>query len=514
MRIGAIALKALLGFAVCLSATVSALQMPPFPAASDPSVVDVDSLSYLTEKDVEDYFNSKQQQHLRGNTFEENEEFKQFEEEEPIFGASSKTESTHVNIWTKLKESLGKTIVGIILIVVMPCLLWKNEGRHVREMKRIGFCETATTIDPKAASEDHVGELVHFAGRVMVDGASLSSGDGFGVSVPGAVALKRTCYIYQRIEESHTSVQQDRIGGGETRTTEYTVKEDWVREPQPEQLPNLPEETNSHGIWSSIIDAANGTAQNEVITKVAHVGDFKLPSKIIEENPYRFKTEWNPVPAEFLPESLERCEGLTGGQDHILKTYEPAKGPQNGDCKVVFEYVAEDFPCSFVVKQTLQKYSEEPLLEGESNYRFSVDKCDVVSEGCFSCLDGDLGEIWLVQSGDYNLEEMIENAEAEEKTLLNIIRVIGWVLLVLGWSLLFSPFITALSVLPFLAKLGGFAAVLVGIILGCTCCCIVVASAWVRYRPLLGLAMLAIAGTVTGVVIWRLNVAAETGGTA
>ena len=51
------------------------------------------------------------------------------------------TETTRVNIWQKLKESLGWTIIGFILIICMPCAIWKNEGRHVRELVRIDFAK-------------------------------------------------------------------------------------------------------------------------------------------------------------------------------------------------------------------------------------------------------------------------------------------------------------------------------------------------------------------------------------
>ena len=38
------------------------------------------------------------------------------------------------------------SIVGIILIVCMPCLIWKNEGRHVRVIKRIDFCKNKAVV--------------------------------------------------------------------------------------------------------------------------------------------------------------------------------------------------------------------------------------------------------------------------------------------------------------------------------------------------------------------------------
>ena len=48
-----------------------------------------------------------------------------------------------VNIFEQLRESIGLAIVGLLLICCMPVVIWKNEGRHVRELQRIDFCKNA-----------------------------------------------------------------------------------------------------------------------------------------------------------------------------------------------------------------------------------------------------------------------------------------------------------------------------------------------------------------------------------
>jgi hypothetical protein len=58
------------------------------------------------------------------------------------------TDETRVNIFQQLKESLGLAILGCLLICCMPILIWKNEGRHVRELQRIDFCKNeAVAVD-------------------------------------------------------------------------------------------------------------------------------------------------------------------------------------------------------------------------------------------------------------------------------------------------------------------------------------------------------------------------------
>lgn len=55
-------------------------------------------------------------------------------------------EVTRCNFWCQLKNSLGLTIVGLLLICIAPCLMWKNEGRHVTELRRIDFCKNKAVV--------------------------------------------------------------------------------------------------------------------------------------------------------------------------------------------------------------------------------------------------------------------------------------------------------------------------------------------------------------------------------
>lgn len=61
-------------------------------------------------------------------------------------GGSSSSTSTHVNIFQKLKESLGLAIIGFILICCAPVFIWKNEGRYVNELKKIDFCKNEAIV--------------------------------------------------------------------------------------------------------------------------------------------------------------------------------------------------------------------------------------------------------------------------------------------------------------------------------------------------------------------------------
>jgi hypothetical protein len=107
---------------------------------------------------------------------------------------------------------------------------------------------------------------------------------------------------------------------------------------------------------------------------------------------------------------------------------------------------------------------------------------------------------------------MIEMAKEEEAMTVKLIRVVGWILLCVGWVMLFSPFLTALQVLPLLSQLGYFAVVLVALIVSALCCCTVMILAYIRYRPMMAGGLLVVALGIWGIVAWRLDIAADTGG--
>ena len=92
--------------------------------------------------------------------------------------------------------------------------------------------------------------------------------------------------------------------------------------------------------------------------------------------------------------------------------------------------------------------------------------------------------------------------EKTNDSITNIIRLISWIICVLGYYLLFSPLITLLSWIPLIGSLLGmilgFAAFIIALIIGSLTFLLIFALAWIRYRPLLGLLILTL---ITAVVI-------------
>ena len=468
---------------------------------------------------------------------------------DPTRDARFLQESERVNIFQKLKESLGLAIIGCLLVCLSPCLIWKNEGRHVRELARIDYCKNQAVVvqDVSAPVPDQNQCLVHFTGTVQVEDNEEQQGKEqdklkLASRVPQALVVRRTVYIYQKFEQAQQSVEKDRIGGGETRTTTYSVREDWTAMgPQAQTLPHLTDQANSRGLWDELVQAAGGLnnaaaaaaalqeqQQNlppeltellgmhnpnqaphaQRINQTAHVGGFALSPAIIQAHARVFLAEWQPVPTECLPQLPDTSlHGLIHkANDHILRTF-AGDEPQNGDIKVVYEYVPANFDCSFLVQQVTVNNDDD-----KDDAKFGVAECHAVDEHCFGAFATDLGNVWMVQKGIHDVAEMIAMAKEEEAAMNKMIRIISWILLLAGWIMLFSPFTTALEVLPILSTLGYFAVVLTALVVSAACCSTITLLAYFRYRPILSGALLLVAFGIWGIIIWRLDEAADEGG--
>ena len=416
--------------------------------------------------------------------------------------------------------------------------MWKNEGRHVTELRKIDFAKNnAVTVDnADLPSDDHVGQLVYFTGNVTVDdnAVELSPGSALNITSPleKALVIKRTCLIYQKMEHADQNVKNDMVGGGQTTTTTYSVKEDWLPMLGPETLPHLPDEHNSRGVWDELIAASGpeepvdtpaaemppelaallaaanpAKAPNGItVSPAAHVGGFGLSKDVIMSHPAVFLAEWTPVPADYIPDVIEGLPELRKDRYGNLTTVEEGEQPTNGDVMIKYEYASDGFDASFVVEQIL---FDSDLEKGMSSQKYGVSKAPVIDDKCCGKIHDDLGVIWMVRRGTLGLSEMIDMAKEDEATLTKILRIICLALIIGGWAMLFSIFSTLLHTLPILGTLGDFAIFIVALILGCTCFCGVTAVAYIRYRPALAIGILAVAAAITAVCFTQLGKAAD-----
>lgn len=386
-------------------------------------------------------------------------------------------------------------------------------------------------------SDDNIGHLVHFVGTVSVGNDAPidfhSSVLNITAPLPKALVIKRTCMIYQKFEQSSSQTKNDTFGGGRTTTTTYTVKEDWTIRPQPERLEHLPGETNSRGIWDELV-SHSGTPESAPaitqttplpnlppqfaslltqgdltkaphalsISKAAHVGGFALTKEAIMSEQATFQSVWMPVPADLIPSEIEALPEMRKNRYGDLTSVEEGDQPVNGDVLIKYEYVADGFDASFIVQQVLADSDPETGLMPSS--KFSVDKGRVIDEK--ACFKDDLGVIWMVRLGRHDLYDMIKLAKEDEAMITKVLRIICWVMLVAGWSMIFSLLPQLLGMFgSIFSKIAGIAFFIVGLVAGTTCCCAFTALAYIRYRPVISFLILAVSGSIAGIIVWQIR---------
>ena len=96
-------------------------------------------------------------------------------------------------------------------------------------------------------------------------------------------------------------------------------------------------------------------------------------------------------------------------------------------------------------------------------------------------------------------KQEVFRSEAKANECMTIFfRILGVILLSVGISMLFEPLLVLTSVVKIFADILGFGVLVVSFLLGTAIGLIVIALAWIFYRPFLALALLVLAGAIWG----------------
>ncbi|MCR5259427.1 MAG: TMEM43 family protein [Desulfovibrio sp.] len=356
--------------------------------------------------------------------------------------------------------------IGIVLFLAGTGLLWWNEGRTVSVGDAISEAERAVVDLPSVASADpsFEGKLVHAFGRAETK-AGVKDSVFPGVAVKG-LALRRSVEFYQTVEHEENGGSKK---GGETSGTSYRYANEWVSSPVTESFANRP---NSNMV---LMEVDEGTAYAEDAT----LGAYRLDGALVRE-----------VEGEKLLDSGFRGEVLQRMQDALPLN---AKGrrllwsagpgtlyigadpsqPRIGDVRVKFFYVPE---------------GEISILAQASSGIFKPWKA---SGG---------QDFFLVERGRQQAPQMLENARDSNVVMCWSLRVLGAILAIVGLRMVLAPIALLLNAIPLLGGIAEVGLSLASGLVGFAWSLIVVAVAWVRFRPLLACVMLAFAAALVALV--------------
>jgi len=152
----------------------------------------------------------------------------------------------------------------------------------------------------------------------------------------------------------------------------------------------------------------------------------------------------------------------------VLLSASPAS-PQIGDVRVTFRETRPG-PVSFLAKINGGTFEPYRAGNGQTVSRFAM--------------------------GTYSLETMYGDANSANVTTTWILRALGAALVIFGLKTVLAPLSVLFSFIPLLGRLVGAGAGLASALLGLAWSLVVVSLAWLRFRPLIGGAMLVAAGVL------------------
>jgi hypothetical protein len=361
------------------------------------------------------------------------------------------TETTSTGWFSRIGSSIKGVLFGAVLLLIAAVLLWWNEGRSVKTAK--GLAEGAQiAVEADAGSIDAAkeGKLVHVAGTTTVK--EPAADPLFGVTAPDLLKLKRRVELFQWTEEKKETTKQ-KVGGGEETVTEYRYSKQWSDKVYDSSDFHRPQ---GHENPKPSVEHA------EFLAPDARLGAFRLPEFLL--------AQWN----DFRPQDLPSMSTLPDAfrsqatlQDKWLVLSATPKEPQVGDARVQFESIKAG-DASLLARQVKDTFESFATSYGTSIAR--------------------------ITSGIQSKDAMFAAAQAENTFMAWLLRVVGFVMMFVGFGALFRPLRVLADVLPIAGRIVGAGTGFVAFILAATGSVIIIAMAWLWYRPLLGITLLVLAG--------------------
>ncbi len=352
---------------------------------------------------------------------------------------------------SRLMGSIKSVLFGILLFFGSFVVIWWNEGRAVRTAK--GLDEGASqvvSIDANSATSASDGKLVHVTGKVVTE--DLLKDDEFGIEV-NALKLRRQVVMYQWVEEEE-SKKEKQVGGSEKTTTTYNYEKKWVS-----NLVNSGDFKVSEGHMNPKA-FPYGEYTHQVSN--ASLGNFavsqSLLSKINNFNAFSIdKIDTGKVKkATILEDAVNKKQNIYIGEGTNAD-------PQIGDVKLTFQIV-EPGDYSIVAKQVGNTFEKFNTSTGTS--------------------------IEMVSAGIFSQENMFQAAQKSNTITTWIFRLVGFLVMFFGLTLIFKPLVVLADVLPFLGNLLSMGLSFFSGIVALSLSLATMAIAWIFYRPVLGISLL------------------------
>ena len=441
------------------------------------------------------------------------------------------TETTTTGYGTRVGNSFKAIGSGFLLFVLGTALLWWNEGRAVKTEKMLDEAGSAYVEmeNPNKKDASLEGELI--CGTAMATTEDSLSDAQFGIGAK-AIALRRTVEYYQWVEHSQTK-KEDKLGGKEVTTTTYTYSKRWVSSPVQSSQFHDPAYQNKNTVLTTV-EEAEQYAENVTF------GAYKLPESLIHSISSREGMELaiseelltqfdkatqaayerfygvqkgtqqpaqQPVQQQAIPDSVKALlpDSVKAALDSLQAVNDSInRQMENANNKKDLEYIHQ--------AGNVLYFGRVPGAPEVGDVRVTFEKVVPAKVTVMAVVDGDSFKPFKAKNGKRfetlvmgkkSGDEIIDAAKETNNIILWVLRIIGIMMVIGGLKGIFGFIETILKVVPFVAGIFGWGVGLVCTVIGIAWSLIVIAIAWLFYRPLLGISLLVLAGFLVWVFAFK-----------
>ena len=431
---------------------------------------------------------------------------------------------------TRVGNSFRAIGSGFLLFIAGTALLWWNEGRAVKTEKMLDEAGSAYVEmeNPNKKDASLEGELI--CGTALATTEDSLTDVQFGVGAK-AISLTRTVEYYQWVEHAQEK-KEDKLGGKEVTTTTYTYTKEWVSSPIESARFKDPVYQNKNMVLATYENA-------EQYAENVSWGAYKLPESLISRISSSEGLEL--AMAEDLLKQLDKStqaayERFYGVQKSNQPTQQPVQKPAIPDsvrallsdsAKAVLDSIqAINDSINQAMANANNKKDLEYIHQASNvlyfgrvpgspevgDVRITFEKVVPAKVTVMAVVDGDTFKPYKAKNGKRfqtlvmgkkSGDEIIDAEKEANNMFLWILRFVGVLMIIGGLKGIFGFIETILKVVPFIAGIFGWGVGIVCTIVGIVWSLIIIALAWLFYRPILAICLLAVAGFLIWVFAFK-----------
>ena len=448
------------------------------------------------------------------------------------------TETTTTGYGTRVGRSFKGILSGLFLFIAATALLWWNEGRVVKTDKMLDEAEKVC-IDmenPSKISQEFEGELVCATAMATTD--AVLNDDMFGLS-ENAIGLQRRVEYFQWVEHEH-SESEDKLGGKEVTTTTYTYTQEWCdrpidsgqfKDPAYQGRNFIIAAYENQELWAEDVSFGAYKLNESLIHRISSrepivlalneemlatmdkaARDILVRTGVVTPQLAAPRISHQPAPATNPIQSspaMAQADTTAAAADSTLaavpdsvKTVVPDSIPQ--DNKVDLEYVHQQGNVLY-----LGRTSAAPQV---GDVRITFEKITPAKVTVIAEVTGDTFKPYKAKNGKRfqtlvmgkkDADEIFDAEHEANHFWMWVLRIVGILLVISGLKGIFGFLEMILKVVPFVANIIGWGVGVVCTIVGIAWSLIVIGIAWLFYRPLIGIALLAVAGALIWIFAFK-----------